>query len=58
MDADKAALEAEMANGKRIARELAVHLRAMNAFNAQFPVSVDDENYVVTIAHIPVIPAE
>ena len=47
-------LENELNEGKRIATELAAHLLAMGASKATIPVFVADEQYEITVRHIPV----
>jgi hypothetical protein len=40
--------------GKRLARQLAEHLRTMRAAWAEIPIFIDDEEYRITVEHVPV----
>lgn len=47
-------LEENLEEGKRHALALAEHMREMGAQKATIPVFIEDEEYEITVSHIPV----
>lgn len=51
-------LTEELYEGKHLARSLAYHLISMGAARVEMPVFVEDEEYRITVEHVPVDPAD
>ncbi len=49
-------LDQEIAEGRRLAKELVEHILRMGSAGARIPILIADESYVVSVKHIPVTP--